>query len=87
MKNENSKALEASLKALLTGYCQRDPKALRRLADCIYWPSQAQLEIHRRTTRLLEILPTEDLAAIAAGEVNIVALASEAADTLEKQAH
>ncbi len=85
MKNIPLETLKPHVKNVLTGYGQRDPRVLQPLADYADWQTQAQLEIARRATRLLDSLHIEELTAVAQGEVDIAALAGEVAQSLEKQ--
>jgi hypothetical protein len=67
--------VEQSLTDTLTGYVRHDPVLREQVRNTPDWPGLARRELARRRARFLEILPDDELQAIARGEVDLAELA------------
>lgn len=59
----------------LAGFGHGAPERLAEVAAYPAWQARAQAELDRRMTRLMETLPDELVAALAAGEVDMATVA------------
>jgi len=66
----------------LRGYGRNDLSALESLAQFGMWGVVAQCELLARASRFIKILDENELRAVAAGEINLVDLASRVASEL-----
>ena len=69
--------IEQSLTGYLTGYIGQEPARREQVRSVPDWPDKARRELDRRSARLLEALPDDELRAIARGEVDLVDLAGK----------
>lgn len=68
-------AIEQSLTDYLGGYTRNNPANLAHVINYPDWQRMAALELDRRASRLLSMLPEEELQAIAEGRVSLPDLA------------
>jgi hypothetical protein len=66
--------VEQSLTDYLAGYVRHDPALREEVRNTPDWQDLARRELARRRARLLEILPDDELQAIARGEVDLAEL-------------
>ncbi|MDG9928558.1 MULTISPECIES: hypothetical protein [unclassified Pseudomonas] len=67
--------IEQSLADYLTGYTRNNPAGRDHLISYSNWQTMAQLELDRRASSLLSVLPDAELQAIAEGAVNLADIA------------
>ncbi|CUA99405.1 hypothetical protein Ga0061062_108123 [Comamonas thiooxydans] len=67
----NMTSIEQSLTDYLNGYTRNNPAGREHVINYPDWSHMAKLELDRRASSLLSVLPEAELAAIAAGEVNL----------------
>ncbi|MFY2610858.1 DUF6900 domain-containing protein [Achromobacter xylosoxidans] len=70
-----SNPIERSLTDYLSGYTRNNPAARAHVIAYADWPRMARVELDRRASGLLSVLPDEELRAIADGQVSLPALA------------
>lgn len=68
-------AIEQSLADYLGGYTRNSPANREHVINYPDWQRMARLELDRRASRLLSVLPEEELQAIAEGRVSLPDLA------------
>jgi hypothetical protein len=73
-ENRVQTPIESSLTDFLTGYVHHDPARREQVRNFPDWREMARQELRRRNARFLEVLPDEDLDAIARGEVDMTEL-------------
>lgn len=66
-KSENAQQVEDFLR----GYLQADAEQSQRMIERTNWRDLAQIELERRVSRFLGVLPDELLLAVACGEVDV----------------
>ncbi|MBG7114745.1 hypothetical protein GHU20_13675 [Pseudomonas aeruginosa] len=67
--------IEQRLADYLSGYVRNSPANLAHVIDYQDWQRMARLELDRRASKLLAVLPEEELQAIAEGRVSLSDLA------------
>ena len=67
------------LKQILRGYSRGDILQLATLASIENWSAVAAEELQRRATRVVQVLDESTLAAIASGDLDVVAVCRELA--------
>lgn len=67
----NMTNIEQSLTDYLNGYTRNNPAGREYVINYPDWSRMAKLELDRRASSLLSVLPEAELAAIAAGEVSL----------------
>ena len=67
--------IEQRLTDYLGGYTRNNPAARAHVINYSDWQRMAMLELDRRASSLLSVLPEEELEAIAKGQVSLPELA------------
>lgn len=60
----------------LSGYAQAMPGNLAHIASYTDWPARAQQLLDQRAAKVLDLMDTETLMAIAAGKVDVQSIAA-----------
>lgn len=74
-RNDDATLIEQNLTDYLSGYTRKNPAARAHVIAYPDWQRMARVELDRRASSLLSVLPEEELRAIADGQVNLPELA------------
>lgn len=69
-------ALNDAVRAYLIGYSQAMPQNLSHIAGYSDWPARARQLLDARAAKVLDLMDTETLQAIADGHVDVQAIAA-----------